>query len=67
MPLRAFQSPQENAEIQSAVLKLIGQQLQSVFEAELDASLTRQLADCLRRIEEREKSFARPGDRIGRL
>jgi hypothetical protein len=60
MPLRAFQSPRESAEIQSAVLRLIGQQLQSVFAAELDDSLTGQLADCLRRIEERENGSADP-------
>ena len=59
MPLRAFQSAQESAEIRAAVVKLIGQQLRSVFAAELETSPSGRLAECLKRIEEREELSGR--------
>lgn len=63
MPLHAFQSAQESADIRAAVIKRIGQQLRLVFDAELEASPSGRLAECLKRIEEREEFSRDPGGR----
>jgi hypothetical protein len=54
MALRGFQSPQESVAIRRAVFKTIGQQLQTLFPADLDHPVDDRLAATLREIEHHE-------------